>query len=84
MMLGIWAQLAAFIFLIMYITMAKLINHESFSQQSPTIRLIFLLVWLICFSMPPLLLIAAGLLDKLVIRELVKEAKGDEVEEVVA
>ena len=83
-MLEIWAQLAAFIFLIMYFTMAKLINHESFSQQSPTIRLIFLLVWLFCFSMPPLLLIAAGLLNKLVIKELIKEIKEGEVEEVVA
>lgn len=84
LMLEAWALLAAFIILMMYIGVAKLINHESFSQQSPTIRLIFLSVWLFCFSMPPLLLIAAGLLHKLVVVDLVKEIKEGEVEEVVA
>ena len=83
-MLEAWAQFAAFIILIMYIGVAKLINHESFSQQSPTIRIIYLVVWLFCFSMPPLLLIAAGLLHKLVVVDLVKEIKEGEVEEVVA
>ncbi len=83
-MLEMWAIMAAFLFFIMSVGLSGTIKGNSFDQLSVTVQMLYVVFWLFCFSIPPLLLIAAALLHKLVINELVKEIKESEVEGVVA
>ena len=84
-MLEMWAIMAATLFFIMSVGLSRRIDSGSFDQLSATVQLLYIVFWLFCFSIPPILLIASALLHKLVIKELVKEVKEKEPDaEVVA
>ena len=84
-MLEMWAILSAFLFLTLLMGLCDPINSVSFDQLSSTVQLIYVIFWLFCFSMPPILLIVAALLHELVIKELVIVVKeGEPDAEVVA